>query len=385
MSERRHRVDVPAGSRGQAGFTMVEIVVATILLAIGVLTTARLVAGSETTSLDAELQQVATAEAENRVEEIISLPYAEIGHAAAPAEIPGESRTTATTFDAPGAGVEDLVIAANDEGGDSLNGLVGGAQVAQAEPIEIEAAPGAAKITGTAYTFVTWRDEECEVVDTSGLQSGVTELRDDLQALKVLLNDLNDEVVNVLGISNIPPSVRSIYNTLIPARIAELTAAIDELDSLIASLAGIEVDVCDLTQEAVDAIGGLVDPTDLGGFDASAEVLGVTAGVSAEAGFSVPLLASLVCNPLIPVPGYPAFCNDSNDLQTEINNGGLSATVTGVDADAANLAASLGNDTTHNTKRVTVGVVIDTPRSDITPQNVVWVSEVVSDPDEGLL
>jgi len=47
--------------------------------------------------------------------------------------------------------------------------------------------------------------------------------------------------------------------------------------------------------------------------------------------------------------------------------------------------SGLSRDTTHNTKRITVAITIDTPGADIGPQNAVWLSTVVTDPDAALL
>ena len=92
------------------------------------------------------------------------------------------------------------------------------------------------------------------------------------------------------------------------------------------------------------------------------------------------LRASPLCTP------YSNLNTSANTLTSAIGgSAGIYASTTTLNTDLANLAALSTSNTTHNSKRVTVAVTIDKARGDLTPQNVTYLSTIVTNPDDGLV
>jgi prepilin-type N-terminal cleavage/methylation domain-containing protein len=385
---------LPRGPRrSEDGFTLVEVLVAVIVLAVGILGAARLVASSEASTLDAELQQLATEEAEQAVEDVRALDYEAIGHAT------GNPANNGDPWQAPAAtAAEDIVIAASGTG------------VLPTRSFSVQRGGGKPPVTGTIETYVTWRDEECSLLDVSDIEA--------LQLLATRLTALEAQLVPLLGVSGLIPEIagnltdqlilvipngqrpayyqlRTELNALLP--VLNTTASeIDRAQALLAAFEGLEIDLCDL--EPADLAGLqdllsfnsslLVDLTeDLAGVEVSLDAL--SQPLSSLLGY-ITSLGTAVCG-LLPQPNIcgvvTSLTNDAlhevlpsgnpepRELATEVN-----AVLAGFDIDLDGLT----KDTTHNTKRVTVAVTIETP-GDAAPANPVWASSVVTDPVAGLL
>ena len=91
----------------------------------------------------------------------------------------------------------------------------------------------------------------------------------------------------------------------------------------------------------------------------------------------------------VKVLGVVVSCpGTSSSLWTNLNSTITNLENADFETSIADLTDSLGEldlaDHTHNTKRVTVAVVLD-PRDGSGPSKPVWATSIVSDPDEGLL
>ena len=97
----------------EAGFTLIETLVAIIVLTVGILGTATVFSSADSTTVDSELQQIATDQAEKAIEQVRSLDYSQIGHTTTPVLPAGEPGLAGTNYQSPdAAGSEQLVTGA---------------------------------------------------------------------------------------------------------------------------------------------------------------------------------------------------------------------------------------------------------------------------------
>lgn len=141
----------------EGGFTLVEALVAAMLVAIGSLAVLLALDGAQRASFRAEQTQVANDRAQRELEAIKALPYEEIGLTAAPSAAADSSdprsRVSGSNFlvDPEASTTEELVVEGGSlQGGGTLSGL--------------GVAPGpepftSGDISGTIYRFVVWRDD----------------------------------------------------------------------------------------------------------------------------------------------------------------------------------------------------------------------------------
>lgn len=142
---------------GEAGFTLVESLVATLLVSLGSLAVLSMFDTSRRATLRAEQSQVAVQIAEQEVEKLRALGYSELALTVAPATAsdPADprSRVSGTTFDLRREGGEpaELVV----EGG----ALHGGGTVtgATVDPGPTPFTSG--DVSGEVFRFITWRDD----------------------------------------------------------------------------------------------------------------------------------------------------------------------------------------------------------------------------------
>lgn len=378
------------------GFTLIEILVAVTVLAVGILGAARLIISSESATLDSELQRIATQEAEQALEEVRAFDYSEIGHPS------GDLANGGAPFQAPDAPVaEDIVTAAVGTG------------VASSRTFEVARGGGKPPATGTIDTYVTWRDEECSPVDVSNLPPIVTlndridSLLEQLDALagptglvQVILDDI-DTVIGVVPADPPPEDLKAELQEISPLLETAATQA-DAAEQNLAELTGM-IDLCD------------VEPADLAGLQTvleanSAEIATLAADLAELAvvltGAYGPMQEVLaIVDALLPGQNACGPILDPNDacgqftsavqaalhiLDPGTGQGEPPSTVLGrVNTTLALIAGAdfsgLDRDTTHNTKRITVAISVDTPGADVTPNNQVWLSTVATDPEAGLV
>lgn len=430
-------------ARSAAGFTLIEVLVAVIVIVVGILGTITVISNADTTGLDAELHQVATDQAEKAIERVRSLDYSQIGHTSTPAVPSGEPGLSGNNYQSPDmSAAEQLVIAANSEPGDpkysstscaseDTSGspsssatacfAVGSSSFPQVQSFTVDQGDGRT-ITGQVHTIVTWRDEECGALP-------ITELKTQLATLSTILGNrisqlsststgiLSDSTygLNVLLDSTLPIWAKRLKDAGYSAggQIANAVGLLTLLqntkttvDNLSSSLSGLtSLDVCDLRLAQFKSLKAVTEVDSSGTLQLDSSITtplgtassGGTLGTRVESvraalqSFKSLLgsLTVLVCpNVLLPdlCTAYDNLNSVAQTLSGTIGgSAGVYATTDTLRTDLQNLTSLGTANTTHNTKRVTVAVTIDKAREDMTPDNVVYLESVVIDPNEGLV
>lgn len=380
--------------RGDAGFTLVEVLIALIVLAVGILGAARLIASSEASTLDSELQQIATEEAEQAIEGVRALGYAAIGHGTAGLPNGG------APYQSPDASeAEDIVE------------LASGAGIVPTRTFAVARGGGKPPVTGTIQTFVTWRDEECSLLDVGSLP-GIARLGNRLSDLRTQLtplvgttglvatiaSQLSDGLISAIPSGQRPTyqSLRTELQTIGPLLETTSTEAA-RVQGLLDGLQGLQIDLCDLEADDLSGLKALLEVDSALLVDLTDELVSVNSALSelsgplAELAGYVSTLGSATCG-LLPTPNVcgavsslvgPALnaLAPSSGTPPKTIAGNVNGILSGVVLDVS----SLTRDTTHNTKRITVAVTVDTGRDDITPKNTLWLSTVVTDPSAGVI
>ncbi len=402
--------------RDEAGFTLVEALVAAIVVAIGILGTAAVMTSADTTSLDAELQQIATNQGEKALEQMRGLDYSELGHTSTPVLPSGEPGLSGNSYQSPDSPTsEQLVSAANAESADTKYAAdcvtedSGGSSTScfkitpalQSKAFTVAQADGRT-VTGHIYTLVTWHDEECESLPIASIKNllgsgGTSEsLYNLLEARKAALSALRTQLGTLYAL--LPSAAKALYDTTIPALINSsdglITQVENQLNTLGTKLDSLTtLDLCDLNLDAAQALFSILDTNPSTGtlevkgaisspFSASADLAVQTASVAS----ALDALGGLSC---VLLPGSSlctALSSASNTLKSTITNG-TTVDLTDLKGKLSTLDTALDGtaNTTHNSKRVTVAVTIDKARGDITPQNVTYLSTIVTNPDDGLV
>ncbi len=387
--------------RSESGVSLIEALVAAIVLAIGVLGSAAAFTGSDKATLDSEYQQVATDQALLALERVRALDYAEVGHSGSgtPSVPSGETAPTATTYTAPDApGSEQLVTGATAESGESTaNFRISPA--AQSRAFSVPAASGGPAITGHVYTVVTWRDEECELVQIGAVKAAISALNTQLAARQAQLNSLNSGLLDILN-PLLPAPARNLKDSNhkvagipanVPALLGLIAALQDKITTLQATLDGLSTaDLCDLKLSQLTNLFKVLETNDSGALQVKASI---TAPIEADAALETQTAAvQSVLAPLASVscllPLAKPLCDASNSLIGTIGGStGAYVSLSDLNSNLAALNTSMAGtqNTTHNTKRVTVIVTVDRARSDQTPANPVYLSTIVIDPEDGLV
>jgi prepilin-type N-terminal cleavage/methylation domain-containing protein len=141
--------------RHESGFTLIEVLVAALVMSVGVAATMRVFGASGHTTLRAQAQQVAVQQAQGELERIATLPYPELALTASAAsssdpQNPG-FRVSGASFTVRAGFSEPLVMT---PGPGATAGVEPG-------PEQFAVGTGEATITGKIYRYVSWRDEDC--------------------------------------------------------------------------------------------------------------------------------------------------------------------------------------------------------------------------------
>lgn len=395
---------------GQAGFGLIEAIVATLLVAVGALALFGVFDSSSKAATATNREEVAANQAERQIEWVRTLAYKEVWMASVPSPGAGGSANPLSRVTNSGVNAqysvggdtsrkEELVSPATTTGAQRTgSGIAPG-------PTAFSVATGSGQqITGKIYTFVSWRDEECPLVNLGPLQSSVDSINSSLNAnLSGLLNQLNGIIGQVNSLSN--QATGTLRNNITGQNglLNLVTTVNTQLDTLTASsgytnLLNGGIDLCDIGNvgalEAIQDIRNITNaiaqlPTDV------TSTSGVASTVSGLLGGLGGLLGSLVCPPPPLLAGLLGpTCTALTNLNTSsgiFNShiggaGGINASLTSLSNDITTLTNLLANaNVTRNTKRVSVAVTIDSTRSDIAPQQPIWLSTVVTDSTEGLL
>ncbi|MGH2952058.1 MAG: type IV pilus modification PilV family protein [Solirubrobacterales bacterium] len=363
----------------ESGFTLIEGLVAGLVLVVGLLASIGVFESSGHESATGERQQVAVEQAHAELERLRDLPYDDLAVDAAQASLAGwPASGTPGNPAARVVGGPPLGFSATESGAEEM--VVSAAANAGVDPHdEVEIQSGDTSMTLGVYRFVSWRNEDCELIDLGGLTGSLTPLLDALSPATGGTFDLVDSLIgpgsligNLLGFLLAPALNSELLQaedllenlqTVLGDREGELQARIDSLDEL-------ELDPCDMNLEAMaalqdlEAIGPAVDPA-LEQLDQALDVYDDSCLplLNICTGNQQPVLNAI--NNLQAVTNPAAIANDLDTLIDALNE------------------IELG-DHPYNTKRLTVAVVVE-PRQAAGPEKPVWATSVASDPDEGLV
>lgn len=356
-------------ARDQSGVTIVEAMVAAFLLLVGILGSVSVFDSSRRESATGERQQIAVEQAQAELERMRDVPYEKL--AVDPASPGWESSG------APGDPLNRLDAAAGTfrVGPDRVESLTfAQAQGGGIAPLSrLDVAADGVPMNMWIYRFVTWRDEDCPVADTSGITGPLDELLVGLEPATGLIDGLLGEdglLSQALGLL-LPDSVRDALQA-VGVDVEEIEAVLDarvaNLTALVGSLGQAEIDPCDIDLEA---LGALDDTATIAALEPALRQLdGALAGYD---GCVVDALGiGLVCDDFGPVQEAIDGLPDPDELAADM------------DALIAALDAIDTADHDQNTKRLTVAVVLE-PRTGSGPFKPVWATSVAGDPEAALL
>jgi type II secretory pathway pseudopilin PulG len=365
-----HRIRAPAS---ESGFTIVEVAVALSVLLTGLLATIGLFDDSRDQNATGERTEIGVMQAEQAIEEMRGLPYANLMLSAGAVDPTAGQRVLSSGAQLKvKPDVTEPLVYYSTEGKAQADAWV--------EPVtEVSIGSEEAPLDLTIHRFVSWRDEECRLADLDSLGLGLPGAIDAAQT--PLGNLVNSVLQSLLGL--LSGSQRNLINTL-RNRLDGLENALLARESQLSSAVGgiTELDLCDIN---LTLLGEL-------------QKLGkLNMGLSAAGGLTADLASlqsalSGICLPIVgcvlgqaqntAINGVHSQLNcmfgATTDTQAEFDSY-LSGLVTGLD----NVGDDVSN-TVKNSKRVTVAVVVE-PRNGVGPSKPIWMSSVVRDPGAGLL
>jgi prepilin-type N-terminal cleavage/methylation domain-containing protein len=175
----------------EAGFTLVEVLVAIVILAVGAIAVVSTFDSSRKLTTDAEIRDVAATLARGEIERLESLSWSNIALAAAPTKNSGATTTDPTyyisTTGCPGSAASCYQWDSSSTS--SREAFVINASTTEANPKTWEEAistsNGSVRVSGSIYRFITWvNDSLCKAtacykrltvaVTSSRLKSPVT-------------------------------------------------------------------------------------------------------------------------------------------------------------------------------------------------------------------
>lgn len=159
----------------EQGFTIIELLVAVLIVMIGIIATLGVFGASKRTTLVAQRHEIAVHVAQKEMEAMRSFKYSELGlkvnssagpqYSSDPKSPNNRIRSSDGYFIVdPTAGsgscCEEMVTRSNS---DATGGQVdpGGTQASPGEPFSVGS--GSSAVSGKIYRYVTWRDENCAV------------------------------------------------------------------------------------------------------------------------------------------------------------------------------------------------------------------------------
>ncbi len=421
----------PTRLRSEDGFTLIEMLVAGIVLAIGIGAAVSILISSGNASTTAERHEVGVQQAEQALEQVRSLPYNQVGLTAAPpaSQAAGDppSRVSGTTFNPIGPTQEDLVLPGDPK--------VASPQVAPFSTVTVGS--GNSTTTAKVYRFVSWRTENCNLLPVSalalitgnnglgainilnglinsltpgnpnaGVIAGLTQLISRIDGSSANLNGLLNLLVStVLNATNgiiakgadLRPAAQNLLNTIAQAR----TQAIN-LQNALAALSNVSLCNLDLSvllslrtrfrDLRTDNPTGLYAPLNsiVNGptFNQVSSLFQGVSGVSCGFLNLQCLLQNTVGTLLVNTNN--ALAGVEPTLKTTLTNANstlltqTTQTITQLATDVAAFAASATSPTRKSSKRVVVAVVLD-PAGSVGPSQPIWMTTVVADPAAGLL
>jgi Tfp pilus assembly protein PilV len=395
----------------EGGFTLIEGLVAGLVLVIGLLASIGVFEGSAHESATGERQQVAVEQAQAELERLRDLPYDQLAidqGQPQPLWPPAPSGTSGNpaarvagafpsyTFTASPSGSEPVVLSA-----------AAGTGIKPFEQIAIQSFGGGNTLSAHVYRFISWRDENCELVDITGLTSGFDPLLAQLDQLLADIDPITSQTFALLDEIAGPGSLLDqligflldpLRNDFIDAntlldnlrnvldiRRDDIQDARDQLQALRDGL--VEIDPCDLDVGTLRSL-----QQDIQGMevvqDVVLPVLDQLDGPLEEYRESCVVQLNLCLGEQQPVLTALDNLEDDLDPDQDLNPQGvadqLDQVIDGVNSlNTALEELNLPQDSPCNTKRLTVAVVLD-PRTAAGPRKPIWATSVASDPEAGL-
>lgn len=435
--------------RDETGIGLVEAMVAALVLIVGIGAAITVFVSSGHAGATAERHQAAVALAQEELERIRSLPYGEIGLASLaypPSDgLGGELPNPADRVQGPNyvpANASDERLPAErlvaSDAGRTFS-------LAPYETREMESRSGVE--TAHIFRFVTWRDEECRLLDLqdlnlslSRLGGTVTSLLRNLEVglagqgliataessqatllgLDGLTNPVLSKVDELLALIDelLEPARRLVNEVLVPAlgplesSLAQLTGQLDlcdidlsalqRLETVNAALEALQAPLQQLTgselaqarEEIEEATDAAVEAAERQAFCRS-RPLHLNCLVGGLLGTLISTLSNLVDGVKAILIGNHGVIDKIDTVPPDVN-GAIEQATRQQNADRVltdigqipqllnSILAGLGNDGDENSKRVVVAVVLE-HGGPAGPRQPIWMSTVVTDPDTGLL
>jgi prepilin-type N-terminal cleavage/methylation domain-containing protein len=395
----------------ERGFTVIELMVTIVILAVGVFGGVKVFESSFVGTSNAQKLDVGVSYATKAVEDMRGVPYAKLAtkqvtRPASTGPDDPQNRLTPGKYQVPGGANEDLVAyQASSAFPEVEDRVVGG------ETLRI-------------WRIVSWRDEECPIVDLTQLVSTLKSLQTTLTSASALvdglagptgsiqraLTDGNSVLGNLVGVA-LAPLLSAVTNVInlalkpLQAVLAPLSAPLDSLLGAVGSAitplsSRLTIDLCDIPAGAVPNLSNVKAITST--LAALVPVLNAVSPVVDDVGNLVHSLVNLNLLGLLgAVVKAPLIVADQATIVAKLgtinsilggvvdsagNPAQLTTLVTSLTTALPNLVAYLANpDTTHNTKRVSVAVQVLNDGNGSAPKKPVWVTTVVTDPNDGLL
>jgi prepilin-type N-terminal cleavage/methylation domain-containing protein len=151
--------------KGEHGFTLVELLLAMALSAVGIAATIGVFGASSRTTVRAQQGEVGAHQAQAELDRLSKLPYGQLAMTSLP--------TPSTDPQSPAYGVSGSQFNVRPGLTEALVTQAGEGETAQVDPGPELFAVGqeGATITGSIYRFVTWRDEQCPATICDGTEN----------------------------------------------------------------------------------------------------------------------------------------------------------------------------------------------------------------------
>jgi type II secretory pathway pseudopilin PulG len=382
----------------ERGFGLVEVLVAGFILVVGIGGGVYTFVTSQKGSVTAERNATATAVASQALEEVRAMPYTAVGSdltsVTDPLKDPDDPDDETKTILSSG------VFTTRDGKSEAI---VPGTLPALSDVTVTE---GGRTATYKLYRFVSWRDDECQLVSRVNLK----DLKDDVMNMKAdldtLANDTKtlDTLYGKLGSGPLKDQTGYLRTTIhhLHNDANAIVTAIGALPGQPDGMVNMSIDLCDIRR---DIPPGTAMP-DLSGVAAARTLLAtlkthMVDKLNTEAqGLISRLLSSVLC--VLSCPSQDPYKDAMRQAYGTIMGTAPSSPVAPASTDVIDneiervLGAltveiqkfkhlALLPDTKENTKRVTVGVVNPIDRDGTGPGKVVWMTTVLINPKDGLL
>ena len=373
----------------ERGFGLVEVLVAGFILVVGIGGGVYTFMTSQKGTVTAERNATATAVASQALEEVRAMPYTAVG-----------TNLTSVTqpLNDPDDGTKTILSSGLFTTRDGKSeAIVPGTLPALTDVAVTE---GGRTATYKLYRFVSWRDDECQLV----VRLNLKDLRDDVMNMKADLDTLAndgktlDTLMNTLGLD----ATLKTQTGHIRTTIHHLKDDADAIVNAISALNGQPDGMVNQTIDLCDIPAGTPMP-DLSGVPAVRTLLATTnthmddLNAKAQALISN-LLKSVTCLLSCQDPYKKALdqaygtimgtapASPTAPASTDVVDNEIEKKLAALTAEINKLKdLALLPDTKENTKRVTVGVVNPVDRDGTGPAKVVWMTTVVTNPQDGLL